>query len=227
LKAKQTLLFSHFKEYDIIGDDGSTKSVRLCKVVDSARIARLKAAAPLVDAARASGQTALTFVTASSVVVAPAPAPAQAPDPAPSSAPPTQPAHVPAVGPAAADDADAADAADDQFGFAADDGAYIVSCAQEKFWTEEVLPKLPERKSIYALGQRIEKTVGEWGLNGNLLHYPPNPTLNRGTTSLDALCIVPVFVWAPTRAFADIAEDLSPNGQAPCPHGGFNCDVIH
>ena len=115
----------------------------------------------------------------------------------------------------------------DQFSVSPEDGSYIASSAQENFWKQEVLPRLPDRARRRE-GDKYKCYVkGKWRLNGDLMHYPPGVSLNGAAVTVDACCRVPVFVWAPTLAFPDIAEDQHENGQAPCPCGGFDHDVIH
>ena len=242
VKDRRTLKKSHYKEYTWVGADGEKVTKRLCKNNDWDQRQALDKLQKATTARHQPGQSALSFptsTTSSSVTVtsavsvgASAPAPQSAPlnmatanAPAPSPAPAAAAAAAAAPAPAPAV---ASATMEDQFGFEVEEGAYIVSPTQDKFWAEEVLPHLSDRERSYTNGKLAMSVSGEWKLNGGgLIHHPPDPMLNRAAISVDACCLVPVLVWAPTLSYPDIAADHSANMQAPCPHGGFNCDVIH
>ena len=239
MKDRRTLNNSHYKEYTWVGADGDKVTKKLCKNNDWEQRRALDKLQKATTARHQPGQSALSFatsttsssVTVTSIVSVGASAPAPelaslntASAAAPAAAPGPGPAAAPAPAPAAAQAP-----AEDQFGFEAEDDAYLVCPAQEKFWKEEVLAHLPSRERFYANGKQQMTVSGEWRLNGGgLMHYPRNAMLQRGgPASVDALCLVPVFVWAPTLAFPDIAAEHSQNIQAPCPHGGFDCETVH
>ena len=82
LKAKDTLLKSHYKEYAIVHASGETELKRLCIDVDARQIKELKeatAAAKASSSARASDQSSLRFAPVVSATVMSPPAQAGGP----------------------------------------------------------------------------------------------------------------------------------------------------
>ena len=95
----------------------------------------------------------------------------------------------------------------------------IVVPPQQRF-LESVLATLPKR-------HRHQGTVGDWPKGKGLLFEPPEPGLDGSPVTVESMCLVGVFVWAPTLMYKEEACRLSDKGQAPCPHCGFNSRTIH
>jgi hypothetical protein len=106
-----------------------------------------------------------------------------------------------------------------------DPGDYIEPMAQQTFWNDTVKKLLPARRPTGGSGQPA--TVGEWKLGAGLFHHPPEPK-DGMPISIAALCLVPVFVWAPTLLYSSVVvRHFRQDGQAPCPLGGWGHDTIH
>ena len=99
-----------------------------------------------------------------------------------------------------------------------EDGMIVVP-PQQRF-LESVLATLPKR-------HRHQGTVGDWPKGKGLLFEPPEPGLDGSPVTVESMCLVGVFVWAPTLMYKEEACRLSDKGQAPCPHCGFNGRTIH
>eukprot|EP01048_Picozoa_sp_COSAG05_P017975 COSAG05_NODE_2550_length_2913_cov_5.862829_1_plen_801_part_00 len=108
----------------------------------------------------------------------------------------------------------------DEFGFTPEPGDCIVPDAQTYFWTNDVLVRLPDRTQHGG-------TEGRMRLNAGLFHVPPEPCLNGARLTLSSFMLVPIFVWAPTYAEPRICQLFQPDGQAPCPVGGWAHSTTH
>ena len=70
-----------------------------------------------------------------------------------------------------------------------EDGMIVVP-PQQRF-LESVLATLPKR-------HRHQGTVGDWPKGKGLLFEPPEPGLDGSPVPVESMCLVGVFVWAPT-----------------------------
>jgi hypothetical protein len=177
VKDPRTLKKSHYKQYTWVGADGEKVTKRLCKNNDWEQRQSLDKLQKATTARRQQGQSALSFATTSSSVTVTSVVSVGASAPAPQSVPlnmatanapalAAAPAAAAAVAMAAAPaPAPATATVEDQFGFEVEEGAYIVSPAQDKFWAEEVLPHLSDRERSYTNGKLAMSVSGEWKLS--------------------------------------------------------------